>query len=100
MYVSVCVFQGVFKGMRASNEHRYGSVPTQTLEPQASPAKYAIKNFTLEHANYGARQLAAAATGLSVCIAMAISVHIFIATFLHVFVFRWILRNVRVANID
>lgn len=97
--VCVCVCQGVCKGMRASNEHRYGSVPTQTLEPQASPAKYAIKNFTLENANYGARQLAAA-TGLSVCIAMAISVHIFIATFLHVFVFFWILRNVRVANID
>lgn len=54
MYVSVCVFQGVCKGMRASNEHRYESVPTQTLEPQASAAKYAIKNFTLEHANYGA----------------------------------------------
>lgn len=87
----MCVCQGVCEGVRASNEHRYGSVPTQTLEPQApSPAKYAIKNFTLEHANYEARQLAAAAaTGLRVCIAMAIlvSVHIFIATFLHGFVF-------------
>lgn len=89
--VCLCVWQGVCEGVRASNEHRYGSVPTQTLEPQApSPAKYAIKNFTLEHANYEARQLAAAAaTGLRVCIAMAIlvSVHIFIATFLHGFVF-------------
>lgn len=63
-----------------------GVYPLRPLSPWASPAKYAIKNFTLEHANYGARQLAAA-TGLRVCIAMAISVHIFIATFLHVFVF-------------